>query len=166
MGLEPSYQLRNANEDESTMSRGNLLQDNEGITIGHRRKQLREKAFKLEGTSHKEQNIFRNEDDGLHLEMHENDPGSDLRKTEKAKIVQRTREAHTSRFFDMDTSTESLTDKKLKLIKEKKAKKEKKRKNREDYKRLMETNSAKRKKLRVDLDFKKKERLINEKRKA
>ena len=55
--LEPSYQLRNANEDESTMSRGNLLQDNEGITIGHRRKQLREKAFKLEGTSHKEQNV-------------------------------------------------------------------------------------------------------------
>ena len=98
--------------------------------------------------------------------MHENDPSSDLSKTKKAKIVHRTREAHTSRFFDADTSTESLTDKKLKLIKEKKAKKEKKLKNREDYKRLMETNSAKRKKLRVDLDFKKKERLINEKRKA
>ena len=98
--------------------------------------------------------------------MHENDPGSDLRKTEKAKIVQRTREAHTSRFFDMDTSTESLTDKKLKLIKEKKAKKEKKLKNREDDKRLRETNTAKRIKLRVDLDFKKKERLINKKRKA
>ena len=102
--------------------------------------------------------------------MHENDPGSDLRKTEKAKIVQRTREAHTSRFFDMDTSTESLTDKKLKLIKEKKAKKEKKRKNREDYRTERETNErakrAKRNKARVDLDFKKKERLINEKRKA
>ena len=55
--LEPSSQLRNANEDESTMTRGNLLQDNEGITIGHRRKQLREKAFKLEGTSYKEQNV-------------------------------------------------------------------------------------------------------------
>ena len=98
--------------------------------------------------------------------MHENDPGSDLRKTEKAKIVQRTREAHTSRFFDMDTSTESLTDEKLKLIKEKKDKKEKKLKKREDYRAKMEKNVAERNKARVNLDFKKKERLINEKRKA
>ena len=98
--------------------------------------------------------------------MHENDPGSDLRKTEKAKIVQRTREAHTSRFFDMDTSTESLTDKKLELIKEKKDKKEKKLKKREDYRAKMEKNVAERNKARVNLDFKKKERLINEKRKA
>ena len=98
--------------------------------------------------------------------MHENDPGSDLRKTEKAKIVQRTREAHTSRFFDMDTSTESLTDKKLKLIKEKKDKKEKKLKKREDYRAKMEKNVAERNKARIDIDFKKKERLINEKRKA
>ena len=98
--------------------------------------------------------------------MHENDPGSDLRKTEKAKIVQRTREAHTSRFFDMDTSTESLTDEKLKLIKEKKDKKEKKLKKREDYRAKMEKNVAERNKARIDIDFKKKERLINEKRKA
>ena len=98
--------------------------------------------------------------------MHENDPGSDLRKTEKAKIVQRTREAHTSRFFDMDTSTESLTDKKLKLIKEKKDKKEKKLKKREDYRAKREKNDAERNKARIDIDFKKKERLINEKRKA
>ena len=98
--------------------------------------------------------------------MHENDPGSDLRKTEKAKIVQRTREAHTSRFFDMDTSTESLTDEKLKLIKEKKDKKEKKLKKREDYRAKMEKNVAERNKARVNIDFKKKERLINEKRKA
>ena len=98
--------------------------------------------------------------------MHENDPASDLRKTEKAKIVQRTREAHTSRFFDMDTSTESLTDEKLKLIKEKKDKKEKKLKKREDYRAKMEKNVAERNKARVNLDFKKKERLINEKRKA
>ena len=98
--------------------------------------------------------------------MHENDPASDLRKTEKAKIVQRTREAHTSRFFDMDTSTESLTDEKLKLIKEKKDKKEKKLKKREDYRVKMEKNVAERNKARVNLDFKKKERLINEKRKA
>ena len=98
--------------------------------------------------------------------MHENDPASDLRKTEKAKIVQRTREAHTSRFFDMDTSTESLTDEKLKLIKEKKDKKEKKLKKREDYRAKMEKNVAERNKARIDIDFKKKERLINEKRKA
>ena len=98
--------------------------------------------------------------------MHENDPGSDLRKTEKAKIVQRTREAHTSRFFDMDTSTESLTDQKLKLIKEKKDKKEKKLKKREDYRAKREKNDAERNKARIDIDFKKKERLINEKRKA
>ena len=98
--------------------------------------------------------------------MHENDPGSDLRKTEKAKIVQRTREAHTSRFFDMDTSTESLTDEKLKLIKEKKDKKEKKLKKREDYRAKREKNDAERNKARIDIDFKKKERLINEKRKA
>ena len=98
--------------------------------------------------------------------MHENDPGSDLRKTEKAKIVQRTREAHTSRFFDMDTSTESLTDEKLKLIKEKKNKKEKKLKKREDYRAKREKNDAERNKARIDIDFKKKERLINEKRKA
>ena len=98
--------------------------------------------------------------------MHENDPGSDLRKTEKAKIVQRTREAHTSRFFDMDTSTESLTDKKLELIKEKKDKKEKKLKKREDYRAKREKNDAERNKARIDIDFKKKERLINEKRKA
>ena len=98
--------------------------------------------------------------------MYENDPSSDLSKTKKAKIVHRTREAHTSRFFDADTSTESLTDKKLKLIKEKKAKKEKKIKSREDHRSKMETNVAKRNKARIDLDFKKKERLINEKRKA
>ena len=98
--------------------------------------------------------------------MHENDPGSALRKTEKAKIVQRTREAHTSRFFDMDTSTESLTDEKLKLIKEKKDKKEKKLKKREDYRAKREKNDAERNKARIDIDFKKKERLINEKRKA
>ena len=98
--------------------------------------------------------------------MHENDPASDLRKTEKAKIVQRTREAHTSRFFDMDTSTESLTDEKLKLIKEKKDKKEKKLKKREDYRLKREKNDAERNKARIDIDFKKKERLINEKRKA
>ena len=98
--------------------------------------------------------------------MHENDPGSDLRKTEKAKIVQRTREAHTSRFFDMDTSTESLTDEKLKLIKEKKDKKEKKLKKREDYRAKREKNDAERNKARIDIDFKKKERIINEKRKA
>ena len=98
--------------------------------------------------------------------MHENDPGSHLRKTEKAKIVQRTREAHTSRFFDMDTSTESLTDVKLKLIKEKKDKKEKKLKKREDYRAKREKNVAERNKARVNIDFKKKERLINEKRKA
>ena len=98
--------------------------------------------------------------------MHENDPGSDLRKTEKAKIVQRTREAHTSRFFDMDTSTESLTDQKLKVIKEKKDKKEKKLKKREDYRAKREKNDAERNKARIDIDFKKKERLINEKRKA
>ena len=98
--------------------------------------------------------------------MHENDPGSDLRKTEKAKIVQRTREAHTSRFFDMDTSTESLTDEKLKLIKAKKDKKEKKLKKREDYRAKREKNDAERNKARIDIDFKKKERLINEKRKA
>ena len=106
--------------------------------------------------------------------MHENDPSSDLRKTQKTKIVQRTKEAHTSRFFDADTSTESLTDKKLKLIKEKKYKKENKIKNREDYKTKREKdyktkrekNSAKRNKARIDLDFKKKERLINAKRKA
>ena len=98
--------------------------------------------------------------------MHENDPGSDLRKTEKAKIVQRTREAHTSRFFDMDTSTESLTDEKLKLIKEKKDKKEKKLKKREDHRAKREKNDAERNKARIDIDFKKKERLINEKRKA
>ena len=98
--------------------------------------------------------------------MHENDPASDLRKTEKAKIVQRTREAHTSRFFDMDTSTESLTDEKLKLIKEKKDKKEKKLKKREDYRAKREKNDAERNKARIDIDFKKKERLINEKRKA
>ena len=98
--------------------------------------------------------------------MHENDPASDLRKTEKAKIVQRTREAHTSRFFDADPSTESLTDKKLKLIKEKKDKKEKKLKKREDCRAKREKNDAERNKARIDIDFKKKERLINEKRKA
>ena len=58
------------------------------------------------------------------------------------------------------------THKKLKLIKEKKDKKEKKLKKREDYRVKMEKNVAERNKARVNLDFKKKERLINEKRKA
>ena len=45
------------NSVEQDEMKGNLLEDNEGQTIGHRRKQLRQKFFGQESISHREQHV-------------------------------------------------------------------------------------------------------------
>lgn len=42
---------------EQETGKGNILEDEEGKTIGNRRKQLRDKFYSQEGTSYREQNV-------------------------------------------------------------------------------------------------------------
>jgi len=52
---DPSAKRFKANANDET--KGNVLVDNAGETIGHRRKQLRQKFFGHEGTTNREQHV-------------------------------------------------------------------------------------------------------------
>lgn len=52
---------------EQETEKGNILEDDDGKTIGSRRKQLRDKFFSQEGMSHREQNVSKNSGRALEL---------------------------------------------------------------------------------------------------
>ena len=58
---------KHAKHVEQETEKGNILEDDDGKTIGSRRKQLRDKFFSQEGMSHREQNVSKNSGRALEL---------------------------------------------------------------------------------------------------